>query len=53
MHAERFGSHSSHIGLINLISLPGCHNFTDASLDNHIDMTYVRRLSSLTSELCQ
>ena len=51
MQAERFGSTFSHSGLINLISRPGCHNFTDASLDTHINMTYVRHLSSLTSDI--
>ena len=51
--SEHFGSHFSHIGLINLISWPGCHIFTDVSLDTHINMTYVRHLSSLTSEICQ
>ena len=49
MQADRFGSHFSHSGIINLISLPRCHIFTDASLDIHINMTYVRHLSSLTS----
>ena len=53
MQAERFGPSFSHIGLINLISWPGCPIFTDASLDTHINMTYVRHLSSLTSEICQ
>ena len=28
--SEHFGSHFSHIGLINLISWPCCHIFTDA-----------------------
>ena len=51
MQAERFASHFSHIGLINLISRPGCHFFTDASLDTHINMTYVCHLSSMTSDI--
>ena len=51
MQAERFGSHISHIGLINLNSRPGCNIFTDASIDTHINMTYVRHLSSLTSDI--
>ena len=51
MQAHGFGSHFSHIGLINLISWPGCHIFTDASLDTHINMTYVRHLPLLTSDI--
>ena len=51
IQVERFGSHFSHIGLINLNSWPGCYIFTDASLDTHINMTYVRHLSSLTSDI--
>ena len=53
MQAQHFCSHFSHIGLINLISQPSCHIFTDASLDTHFDMTYVRHLSSMTSAICQ
>ena len=53
MQAERFGSNFSHIALINLISWPVCHILTDASLDTHINVTYVHHLPSLTSEICQ
>ena len=38
-------------GLIKLISWPGCHIFTDGSPDTHINITYVRHLSSLTSDI--
>ena len=51
MQAKRFGSHFSHIGLINLISRPGCHIFTDTSRDNHINISYVCHMSSLTSDI--
>ena len=47
MQADCFGSHFSHNGLINLISQPGCHIFTDTSLDTHINMNYVCHLSSV------
>ena len=53
MQAKRFRSHFSHIGLINLISRPGCQIFIDASLNPYINMTYVRHLSSLSSDICQ
>ena len=51
MLAERFGSHFSQKGRINLISWPDCYILKDASLDNYISMTYVRHLSSLTSDI--
>ena len=51
MQAESVGSHFSHSSLINLISRPGCHIFTDASLDTHIDLTYVRHLSSPIADI--
>ena len=49
MQAERIGSHFSHNGPINFISRPDCYICKDVSVDNHIDTTYVRHLSSLTS----
>ena len=45
MQAQRFGSHFLHIGLIDLISWPGCHIFIDASLDTHINMTVYFEIS--------
>ena len=51
MQAERFGSHFSHSGLINLISRPVCHIFTNASSDTHINVTYVRHLSSVIADI--
>ena len=49
MQAEHIGSHFSHNGPIDFISLPDCYIFKDASVDTHIEATYVRHLSSLTS----
>ena len=49
MQAERIGSHYSHNGPINLISRPNCYICKDASVDTHIDATYVGHLSLLTS----
>ena len=51
MQAERIGSHFSHNGLINFISRLDCYICTDASVDTHIDATYIRHLSSLTSDI--
>ena len=51
MLSERFGSHFAQKGWINLLSWPDRYIFKDASLDNHISMTYVRHLSSLTSDI--
>ena len=42
IQGERFGSHFSHISLINLISLPECHIFTDTSLNTHIKNNFER-----------
>ena len=50
MQAQRFGSHFLHIGLINIFSWPICHIFNDVSLDTHINMTYVRHLSSVITD---
>ena len=36
MPVERFGSHVSHNGLINLISWPVCHIFVALSVDTHV-----------------
>ena len=47
------GCHFSHNGPINLISRPDCYTFKDASVDIHIEMTYVRHLSSAICQLCQ
>ena len=49
MQAERIGSHFSHNGPINFISRPDCYIFKDASVDTHIDATYVRHLSTEAS----
>ena len=49
MLAERLGSHFSRKGQINLISWPDCYIFKNASVDTHIEATYVCHLSSLTS----
>ena len=51
MQAKHIGSHFSHYGPINLISRLDCYIFTDASVDTHIDATYIRHLSSLTSDI--
>ena len=51
MHADRIGSHFSHNGPINFQSQPDCYICKDASVDTHIDATYVRHLSSLTSDI--
>ena len=51
MQSERFGSHFSHSGLINLISRPGFHIFTDTSVDTNINMTYVRHLPSVIADI--
>ena len=51
MPAERFCSYFSHNSPINLISRPDCYIFKDDSVDTHIDATYVRHLSSLTSDI--
>ena len=51
MQAEHFGSHFSRNGPINLIFRPDCYIFKDASLDTYISITYVRHLSSLTSNI--
>ena len=56
MQADRIGSHFSHKGLINLISRLDCYICKDASVDTHIDATYVRHLSSVIADifrLCQ
>ena len=45
MQAERIGSHFSHNGPINFISRLDCYIFKDASVDTHIEETYVRHLS--------
>ena len=49
--AERIGSHFSHNGLINFISRPDCYICKDASVDTHIDATYVRHLSSVIADI--
>ena len=48
--AECFGSHFSHIGLINQIFWPSFHILVDASLDTHINMTYVRHQSDVSAD---
>ena len=53
MQVERFGSHFSHIGLINLIYRPGCHIFKDASQDTHIDICHLPSLTSDIIDICQ
>ena len=49
MQAKRIGSHISHNDPINFISRPDCYICIDASVDTHINATYVRHLSSLKS----
>ena len=51
MQAEHIGSHFSHNGPIDLISRSDCYICKDASVDTHIDATYIRHLSSLTSDI--
>ena len=53
MQAERIGSHFSHNGPIDLISRPDCYICKDASVDTHIDATYVRHLSSVIADICR
>ena len=47
--AGGIGSHFSHNGPINFISWPDCYICKDASVDTHIEETYVRHPSLLTS----
>ena len=56
MQAEHIGSHFSHNGPINFISRPDCYICKDASVDTHIDATYVHHLSYVIADitrLCQ
>ena len=56
MQADRIGSHFSHNGPINFTSRPYCYICKDASVDTHMDATYVRHLSSVIPDifrLCQ
>ena len=49
MQAERIGSHFLHNanGSINFISQPDCYICKDASVDTHINATYVRHLKGV------
>ena len=51
MQAERISSHFSNNGPINFISGPDCYICKDASVDTHIDATYVRQLSSVIADI--
>ena len=53
MQAERIGSHFSNNGPINLISCPDCYICKDASVDTHIEATYVLYLSSVIADICR
>ena len=48
---ERFYCRALYHLSIFPISWPSCHIFTDASLDTHIHMTYVRHLSSVIADI--
>ena len=53
MQAERIGSHFQYNGPTNFIYLPDCYISKDASVDIHIDATYVRHLSSVIADICR
>ena len=53
MPVERFGSHVSHNGLINLISWPVCHIFIALSRDTHIGYSHSHNAIWLYSHMAE